>query len=93
MKLYREPLDSEARGCSQRLRVGIREGLRYGSSCVGACGLLMCILFVSGLMNLPPMAALAIWLAAQKILPSSAFLARAPGAALIGWGAGSWFAQ
>ena len=60
--------------------------VRYGLACLGASWALMGILFVVGLMNLFWIAAVALWIAAEKALPWGGALAAAAGAGLIGWG-------
>jgi len=64
-----------------------RLGLRYGAFCLGCCWALMVLLFVSGLMNLFWVAAIALWLSAEKLFPFGGHLARVAGAALTAWGA------
>src|SRR3981081_922162 len=44
-------------------------GLRHGIYCVGCCWFLMSLLFVSGIMNLVWIAALALYVAFEKLLP------------------------
>jgi predicted metal-binding membrane protein len=62
-------------------------GLRYGAYCLGCCWALMLLVFVAGLMNLFWVAAIALWLAAEKLSPFGGHLARVAGAALTAWGA------
>jgi len=64
-----------------------RLGLRYGAYCLGCCWALMALLFVSGLMNLFWVAAIALWLTAEKLFPFGGHVARVAGAALTAWGA------
>ena len=47
----------------------------------------MLLLFVAGLMNLFWVAAIALWLTAEKLFPFGGHLARVAGAALAAWGA------
>jgi predicted metal-binding membrane protein len=47
----------------------------------------MALLFVAGLMNLFWVAAIALWLTAEKLFPFGGYLARVAGAALTAWGA------
>ena len=61
-------------------------GLRYGVSCLGCCGVLMVLLFVGGVMNVFWMAAIAIGVLAEKLLPRGDGVARLAGAGLIAWG-------
>lgn len=64
----------------------LRVGLRYGRSCLGCCAALMGLLFVAGVMNVWWAAAIALWVAAEQLLPWGGRLARAGGTALILWG-------
>ena len=64
----------------------VRLGLRYGTECLGCCAALMVLLIVAGVMNLAWAAAIAVWVAAEQLLPSGPRLARAGGTALIVWG-------
>ena len=61
-------------------------GLRYGAFCLGCCWALMVLLFVVGLMNLTWVAAIALWVAAEKLLPWGGRIARSAGAGLAVWG-------
>ena len=45
-----------------------RTGLRYGVACLGCCAALMGLLFVSGLMNMLWIAAITIWVLAERTL-------------------------
>jgi len=63
-----------------------RLGLLHGAYCIGCCWLLMALLFVGGVMNLAWIAALTLLVAAEKLLPGGAWIARIAGVALIGWG-------
>ena len=70
--------------------LGAREsaalGLRYGVSCLGCCWALTALLFVAGLMNVLWIAAIALWVGAEKLLPRGGRFARLAGAGLIAWG-------
>ncbi len=63
---------------------GMHMGARYGAYCVGCCWALMGLLFVVGVMNLPWVAVLAIFVLAEKS-SRGPWLGRATGAALIAW--------
>ena len=76
---------SEARDAS--FAGSAKLGLRYGAYCLGCCWALMALLFVAGLMNLFWVAAIALWLTAEKLFPFGGYLARVAGAALAAWGA------
>jgi predicted metal-binding membrane protein len=58
-------------------------GLRHGAYCVGCCWFLMALLFVAGVMNLFWVAAIALFVVAEKILPKGELVARVAGVALV----------
>src|ERR1700722_10880732 len=64
----------------------MRQGIRYGVSCLGCCWALMCLLFVVGVMNMIWIAVIAVWVLAEKTLPWGVRLARVTAVGLIGWG-------
>jgi len=57
-------------------------GLEHGLFCVGCCWILMTLLFVTGVMNLPWVAAIAVFVIAEKLLPYGAIFGRVTGVAL-----------
>lgn len=59
-------------------------GLRHGLFCLGCCWALMALLFVGGVMNLAWIAALAIAVAVEKLLPGGERVAATLGLLLIG---------
>lgn len=61
----------------------LRMGVRHGGYCVGCCWFLMALLFVVGVMNLAWVAAVAIYVAFEKLLPHSQWLSRAAGVGLM----------
>jgi predicted metal-binding membrane protein len=61
----------------------LRMGLRHGVDCLGCCWLLMCLLFVVGVMNLMWVAALSAFVLAEKIGPFGLVAARVAGAVMI----------
>src|SRR5438105_1953924 len=63
-----------------------RMGLRHRLFCLGCCWAIMALLFVAGLMNVLWIAALALFVLAEKVVPSGGLLGRAGGVALILWG-------
>lgn len=69
-----------------------RMGVRHGWYCVGCCSALMCVLFVTGVMNLLWVALIAIFVLVEKLAPLSAqpSISRAAGLALIGWAVLLW---
>jgi predicted metal-binding membrane protein len=60
----------------------------HGAYCVGCCWALMALLFVGGVMNVLWIAAIAILVLIEKVLPGGRVLAGAAGAAAIA--AGMW---
>jgi len=65
-----------------------RMGLHHGLYCVGCCWVLMALLFVFGVMNLLWIAALAIFVLLEKVLPRGDLVGRASGGLMIA--AGLW---
>jgi predicted metal-binding membrane protein len=66
----------------------LKLGFRHGIYCVGCCWTLMALLFVGGVMNLLWIAALAILVLAEKVMPFGTVISRLAGAACIA--AGVW---
>jgi predicted metal-binding membrane protein len=62
-----------------------RMGVAHGVYCVGCCWALMALLFVGGVMNLLWVAALAVLVLLEKVVPGR-WLSYASGGALIAWG-------
>ncbi|WP_175963537.1 DUF2182 domain-containing protein [Burkholderia pyrrocinia] len=60
-------------------------GARHGMYCVGCCWLLMALLFVGGVMNVVWIAALSLFVFAEKILPGGDLVGRVLGVVLIAW--------
>jgi len=67
-------------------RGAIIMGLRHGSYCVGCCWVLMGLLFLAGVMNLVWVAAIAAFILVEKAAPAGAWVGRAAGLLLLGWG-------
>ncbi|MCV3736553.1 DUF2182 domain-containing protein [Rhizobium sp. TRM96647] len=63
-------------------------GIRHGAYCVGCCWPLMLLLFVGGVMNVLWIAAIAIFVLAEKLLPGGDRMGRAAGVLLVA--AGLW---
>ena len=63
-----------------------RMGLRHGAFCTGCCWMLMALLFIGGIMDLAVIAAVAILVLLEKLLPGGQHLARALGVLAIGAG-------
>src|SRR5205823_2157353 len=64
----------------------LRLGVMHGAYCVGCCWMLMALLFVGGVMNLVWIAALALLLLIEKVLPRGQWVGRSAGVVLITWG-------
>jgi len=60
-----------------------RMGLEHGLYCIGCCWLLMGLLFVVGIMNLLWVAAIALFVLVEKLLPHGETTARVSGVALL----------
>jgi predicted metal-binding membrane protein len=63
-----------------------RMGLHHGLYCLGCCWLLMVLLFVAGIMNLLWVAAIAVFVLVEKVLPRGEVVGRVAGVALAGAG-------
>ncbi|WP_412458438.1 DUF2182 domain-containing protein [Sinorhizobium americanum] len=61
----------------------VRLGYRHGLYCVGCCWALMGLLFVGGIMNVLWIAAIAVFVLAEKLLPAGRLLSRVAGTGLI----------
>jgi predicted metal-binding membrane protein len=59
-------------------------GARHGAYCVGCCWALMALLFVGGVMNVLWIAAIAIFVLAEKVIPARRLISRIGGAGFIG---------
>ncbi|MGH6874842.1 MAG: DUF2182 domain-containing protein [Aestuariivirgaceae bacterium] len=66
----------------------LRLGLQHGLYCIGCCWALMALLFVMGIMNLAWIAALAVFILLEKIVPARWRVAWAAGVLLVA--AGGW---
>ena len=64
----------------------LRMGLRHGAWCLGCCWALMIVLFAVGVMNLVAVAALALFVLAEKTGPAGILVARISGIGLIAAG-------
>ena len=63
-----------------------RMGLIHGAFCVGCCWLLMLLPFAAGVMNLPWMVGITVYVLLEKVLPVSNTFARTAGVVLAGYG-------
>jgi len=62
-------------------------GARHGAYCIGCCWVLMALLFVGGIMNVLWIAAIAILVLAEKVVPAGRVISRVAGAGLFAGGA------
>ena len=63
-------------------------GLHHGCFCIGCCWMLMLLMFAGGAMSVLTMAALSVFILAERVLPAGPWLSKLPGVALIVLGAG-----
>jgi predicted metal-binding membrane protein len=61
-------------------------GVRHGLFCLGCCWAVMALLFVGGVMNMLWIAALALFILVEKIVPAGRLLGRTAGIGLVLWG-------
>jgi predicted metal-binding membrane protein len=64
----------------------LRMGLEHGAYCLGCCWVLMLLLFVVGVMNLLWVAAIAVFVFAEKLLPGGVWIGRVGGGVMLGFG-------
>ena len=67
-----------------------RMGLEHGVFCLGCCWVLMLLMFAGGAMSVAVMAALSVFILAERLLPAGPWVSRMPGFAMIA--AGGWLA-
>jgi predicted metal-binding membrane protein len=72
----RSPFEFIASGFRPGMSGALLLGLRHGAFCVGCCWVLMGLLFVGGVMNLLWIAAIAVFVLLEKVLPFSAQFSR-----------------
>lgn len=82
LKNCRSPLDFVLERWREGGRGALAMGLEHGAYCVGCCWVLMGLLFVGGVMNLLWVAAIAILVAMEKMIPHGPWGARASGTAM-----------
>lgn len=61
-------------------------GARHGMYCVGCCWVLMALLFVGGVMNVLWIAAITIFVLAEKVVPAGRAISRFAGLGFFAWG-------
>lgn len=82
----RSPIDFLTREWREGAAGALTMGLRHGLYCVGCCWALMAMLFGAGVMNLLWVAAIALFVLVEKLVPHGARVGRLAGAALMLWG-------
>jgi predicted metal-binding membrane protein len=75
-------------GFRRDARSALLLGLKHGAYCLGCCWILMAILFVGGVMNLLWIAAIAMLVLAEKVLPPGWLISRISGFGFIA--SGGW---
>ena len=60
--------------------------MRHGAVCVGCCWALMTLLFVGGVMNVLWIAAITMFVLAEKVIPAGRVISRIAGAGLFAGG-------
>lgn len=81
------PLMFFARNWRKGYLGAFRMGLSHGLHCLGCCWVLMGLLFYGGVMELRWIVGLALYVAAEKLIPAGNRLSHFTGILLIGWGA------
>ena len=87
LRQCRSPIEFLMTEWRKGVRGGFIMGLRHGSYCLGCCWMLMLLLFVGGVMNLAWIAALALYVAIEKVAPAGHWIGRVAGVGLVIWGA------
>lgn len=82
----RSPLDFLTRYWRSGAVGALAMGLRHGLFCLGCCWAMMALLFVGGVMNMVWVAALALFVLLEKVVPVGRVLGRTAGVGLILWG-------
>jgi predicted metal-binding membrane protein len=82
----RTPLGFFTSEWREGVRGALVMGVHHGRFCVGCCWALMAVLFVAGVMNLLWVAAIALLVLAEKLLPIGPAISRWSGGLLIVWG-------
>jgi predicted metal-binding membrane protein len=79
----RNPLGFLVTGWREGPGGALTMGVRHGAYCLGCCGMLMGLLFVTGVMNLLWVAALATFVLVEKVAPGGRLVGRLASVALI----------
>lgn len=86
LRRCRSPLDFMLTRWREGTRGAFLMGATHGVYCVGCCWMLMLLLFVGGIMNLAWIAALALFVLVEKLVPAGHWIGRIAGVALVAWG-------
>ena len=86
LRKCQSPLMFFARNWRKGYAGAFRMGLEHGAYCLGCCWVLMGLLFYGGVMELSWIIGLALYVAAEKLLPAGPWLSRGSALVLIGWG-------
>ena len=82
----RSPFDLITRSWRQGRLGPALAGMRHGLFCLGCCWMIMALLFVGGVMNLLWIAAIALLVALEKLLPTGTRVSQISGIVLMVWG-------
>ena len=82
----RSPLAFLASGWREGRRGTLMMGLHHGLYCLGCCWLLMALLFVLGIMNLPWIVGLTVFVLLEKVSPRGRLVSRVSGVMFAVWG-------
>jgi predicted metal-binding membrane protein len=82
----RSPLSFLMTGWREGWAGALVMGVRHGAYCLGCCWALMALLFVAGVMNLLWVAAIAVAVLVEKVVPRGDVIGRLVGLALIAAG-------
>ena len=85
------PLFFFARNWREGAAGALRMGLSHGLYCLGCCWVLMLLLFYGGVMEAAWIVGLALYVAAEKLIPAKFALSRFAGIILIVWGGATLF--
>lgn len=90
LRLCRSPFEFLAAHWRSGNRGALAMGMHHGVYCLGCCWGLMLLLFVGGVMNLLWIAALALFIFVEKLVPGGGWFSRAAGVLLIVFGIASF---
>lgn len=85
LKQCRSPLAfiQEHGGFRRTISGALNLGFRHGLYCIGCCWVLMALLFAGGVMNLVWIAAIAVLVLVEKVVPAGRIVGRIAGAGLV----------